>query len=192
MTNLTKVRFLGAIFTAVFLVGCTHSYTSNPKVVCKCPAALQEPTIAGNNITVPIAVSITPDGSGGFTFRYNGFFTDPQGNINLATGDANKRNVLLRFIIADAPAGMKFKADGREAMYIIERSLLDDPTASPTKPYDGKQFQKFNTSSDGRVLTVFDRNDDSTVYRYSLRFDFNGRTVVHDPDTSNGGGHGLQ
>ena len=190
-----RIARLAMTAAAAFaMAACSATYPHKPELKgaeCVCAQdPIEEAVVEGNTISVPINVRISEDGAGGYTFRYSGLFTDPEGNLNFSVGRANKRDVIINFKISqNSVEGIRFKQDGREAMYIALKSDLDDPEGSPQKPYEGKQFSKFETSRDGRTLTVFNANNDSKVYRFSLRFDLNGKTVVHDPDDRNGGGH---
>jgi hypothetical protein len=137
-------------------------------------------------IVADVGVRVTGDGAGGYDFAYSGKYSDAEGNIDLTQGDAYGRAVEIRFAIdvGSAP-GIRFKPDGRDAMWIARKDEVGD--GSPQGPYRGDQFTDFMTAGDGLSLRVLDRNDDVTVYRYALRFDLNGETVADDPDIRNDG-----
>ena len=140
------------------------------------------------DITTEVGLSVTPDGKGGFEFRYDGEYADERGNLNLAEGEAAHNSVFIVISIADgAPPGLRFKPEGRDAMWIVEKERVGED-GSPTGPYRGEQFGDFTVDADGKRLSVYDRNNDGVLYRYGLRFDFEGATVVDDPDTQNGTG----
>lgn len=144
--------------------------------------------------TVPVKaqVSITEDGAGGYAFSYKAPFADEKGNFDFSKNGAAFNTIRLTFIIdASSVPGIKFKPDATDAMWIVEKKNVDATTGSPRGPYRGEQFSDLQVSADGMSLSVTDRNDDGVLYRYGLRFDLNGKTVIDDPDMGNsGGGHG--
>lgn len=96
----------------------------------------------------------------------------------------------IEFVIAeDSVAGVKFKPYGDDAFWILEKTLAG-PAGEPTGPYGGPTFLPANTHSNGKRLIVIDKNDDGKLYRYTLRFDLDGKTVIDDPDMGNGTGGG--
>lgn len=142
--------------------------------------------------TVPVdaEVMISEDGDGGYAFSYKAPFFEENGNFDFSKNGAAFNTITLSFTIADGSvAGIKFKSDAADAMWIVEKKNVDATTGSPNGPYRGDQFSNFEVSADGRQLTVTDANDDGVLYRYGLRFDLNGKTVIDDPDGQNGG-HG--
>jgi hypothetical protein len=142
--------------------------------------------------TVPVAAAVTiaEDGAGGYVFSYQSPFADEKGNFDLSRPGALFNTVKLTFTIADGSVpGVTFKADAADAMWIVEKVNVDKATGSPRGPYRGNQFYDFQVSTDGRQLTVTNTNDDGILYRYGLRFDLDGKTIVDDPDSQNGG-HG--
>lgn len=144
-------------------------------------------------IAVKADVAVTEDGAGGYKFAYDAPFFDAKGNFDFSQKGALYNKVTLSFTIADGSVpGLKFKPDGRDAMWIVEKKNVDPATGSPRGPYQGRQFHSFAVSSDGLTLTVIDENNDGGLYRYGLRFDLGSATVVDDPDGTNGGtgGHG--
>ena len=140
-------------------------------------------------ITTEVGLTVTPTSGGGFDFRYSGQFADAHGNFNFAQRGAYGNAVTIVFTIDPASApGLKFKPYGADAMWIVEKKVVGE--GSPEGPYRGDQYYGFSTSADGRTLRVMNRNDDGVLYRYALRFDLNGQTVQHDPDSQNGAGGG--
>ena len=138
-----------------------------------------------------VAVKAVVDASGAATFSYAGDFTDANGNLDFSK-EAAGNTVYITFTLAEgSSAGLTFKPEGPDAMWIVDKKNVD-PDGSPQGPYQGRQFYGFETSKDGLTFTVTDQNDDGVLYRYGLRFDYNGSTVVDDPDVKNGGsgGHG--
>ena len=143
-------------------------------------------------MTVPVMADVTieEDGAGGYSFSYKAPFADENGNFDFSQKGAAFNTIKLTFSIADGSVpGIKFKSDATDAIWIVEKENVDEATGSPRGPYRGQQFYDFEVSEDGQSLTVIDQNDDGILYRYGLRFDLNGKTVVDDPDVGNGG-HG--
>lgn len=141
-------------------------------------------------LPVKAAVTITEDGAGGYSFAYNAPFFDEKGNFDFSQKGAAFNTIELTFTIAGGSVpGIKFKPDATDAIWIVEKVNVDEATGSPRGPYRGQQFSKFSVSADGQSLTVTDANNDGILYRYGLRFDLDGKTVVDDPDGQNGG-HG--
>ncbi len=139
------------------------------------------------DVPADVGVAITPDGSGGYDFAYTGAFSDADGNLDFRTA-AGSVNISFS-ISGGAPPGMTFKregSDGRDAMWIVEQLRPGGP--SPEGPYDGAEFTEFTVDESGTRLTVHNANDDDKLYRYALRFDLEGGTVVDDPDMQNGTG----
>ncbi len=166
---------------ALALASCSHFHA-------------QSKTSGSAVIPVAAEVSVSRDGSGQLQFKYDAPFADADGNFNFAEGAAAKASVNLSFrIVDDGGLGLKFRRDGRDAIWIVEKAQLENTgSTSPLGPYEGKQFRDFRVSADGKLLTLFDENSDGILYRYALRFDMGGEIVAHDPDTQNGtgGGHG--
>ncbi|MEX0645685.1 MAG: hypothetical protein WD076_10260 [Parvularculaceae bacterium] len=175
----------------------------NPyKILCAASAALalsacshfdEKSGAAGSGepgiIAAEVGVTVSADGKGGFTFRYSGDYIDEEGNLDLASGAAAENSVRIEISIAGGPEGLRFKTEGRDAMWIADAEAVGR-NASPRGPYEGEQFTEFSVDSDGQRLSVLDRNFDGRLYRYGLRFDFEGATVMDDPDVQNGtGGH---
>jgi hypothetical protein len=126
-------------------------------------------------------------------FKYDAPFADADGNFNFAEGEAAKASAKLTFTITDdGGLGLRFRRDGRDAIWIVEKAqLANSGSTSPLGPYEGKQFRDLSTAADGKTLTLFNENSDGLLYRYALRFDMGSEVVAHDPDMSNGmGGHG--
>lgn len=141
-------------------------------------------------LPVEAQVSITEDGAGGYAFSYKAPFADEKGNFDFSKNDAAFNIIRLTFVIdASSAPGIRFKADATDAIWIVEKANVDAATGSPRGPYRGEQFSDFQVSADGTSLSVTDRNDDGVLYRYGLRFDLDGKTVIDDPDAQNGG-HG--
>lgn len=141
-----------------------------------------------NTVPVNAAVTVADDGAGGYKFSYSAPFADERGNFDFSKQGAAFNTVKLTFTIsAGSVSGLKFKPDGADAMWIVDKKNVDATTGSPRGPYRGTQFFDFNVSADGKQLTVTNMNDDEILYRYGLRFDLDGRTVVDDPDMNNGG-----
>ena len=139
-----------------------------------------EPTSAAAGVTV------AADREGGFKFSYAGRYVDEEGNFDFSEGEVSKGPVMIRFSLVDAPAGLTFKREGADAVWIVEKKEVGEE--SPKGPYQGEQFSRFQTSKNGRVLTIYNKNDDGVTYRYGLRFSLAGKTIMHDPDVKNGGG----
>jgi len=139
-------------------------------------------------LPVKADVVISEDGSGGYAFSYKAPFFDEKGNFDFSQKGAAFNAIALTFEIAEGSVpGIRFKADPTDAMWIVEKVNVDEATGSPRGPYRGNQFSDFAVSADGQTLTVTDRNDDGVLYRYGLRFDLGGKTVIDDPDGQNGG-----
>lgn len=150
-------------------------------------ACQPKPMTAGGAISTVVGVAVTPDGAGGYAFRYSGDFAKENGDLDFSGDRARGRGVSIEFKIGPgSPEGLRFKSDGSDAMWIVEKKQVGD--GSPKVPYRGDQFTEFSTSGDGQTLRVYDRNNDGVLYRYALRFDLGGETVQHDPDTQNGQG----
>jgi hypothetical protein len=143
------------------------------------------------SIDVAAKLTITRDSAGIYDFKYDAPFADADGNFDFSKGEAYGKVVKLSFAIADdAGLGLTFKKDPRDAMWIVDKKNVG-ADGSPQGPFRGKQWFDFRVSDDGRTLFVTDQNDDGVLYRYGLRFDLGGQTVVDDPDANNGsGGHG--
>lgn len=166
------------------------------RMLCGAGAALMiaacaqnEPSAADGTITADIGVRIVADGSGGYEFAYSGEYSDARGNLDFSKGAADVNAVLIAFSIDDAPPGLRFMPEGPDAIWIVEKENVG-PDGSPEGPFKGEQFSRFAVDEDGRRLQVYDRNDDEKLYRYGLRFDLAGETIVDDPDMQNGGGGG--
>lgn len=158
-------------------------------LVSSCQTAPGAQTERRGEIDVNVVVKATQDASGVFTYAYAGEFFDENGNFDFSQDGALYNTVHIQFTIDPrSPEGLKFKADGAEAMWIVEKSKVG-PGGSPVGRYEGEQFYNFRTSADGRALSVADTNNDGVLYRYGLRFDFDGATVIDDPDGQNGGDH---
>ena len=138
--------------------------------------------------TADVGVTVTPDGPGKYSFKYAGRFADADGNFDFSQEGAKGNVIAIEISIDSAPPGLKFKSQGSDAMWIVEKKSVGD--GSPRGAYKGEQFRQFSTSEDGRTLRVTDLNDDGVLYRYALRFDLNGETIQHDPDAQNGQGGG--
>lgn len=162
-----------AVAAASFLAACTSSGAANE---------------SRNVVSVNATVLIGEDGTGGYSFTYKGPFFDERGNFDFSKEGAAFNTVRLTFTIADGSVpGIRFKADATDAMWIVEKKNVDQATGSPRGPYRGEQFLDFNVSADGRTLSLTDINNDGILYRYGLRFDLDGKTVIDDPDGQNGG-----
>jgi hypothetical protein len=155
-------------------------------------AGVAEPKSQGE-IAVAAVLTVTEDAAGGYKFAYSAPYFDESGNFDFSQKGALYNRVTLTFTIADGSvAGLKFKPDARDAMWIVDKKSVDPATGSPRGPYEGRQFHSFAVSADGLTLSVIDENNDGVLYRYGLRFDLGGATVIDDPDGQNGGsgGHG--
>jgi hypothetical protein len=155
-------------------------------------ARVAEPKSQGE-IAVAAVLTVTEDAAGGYKFAYSAPYFDESGNFDFSQKGALYNRVTLTFTIADGSvAGLKFKPDARDAMWIVDKKNVDPATGSPRGPYEGRQFHSFAVSADGLTLSVIDENNDGVLYRYGLRFDLGGATVIDDPDGQNGGsgGHG--
>ena len=143
------------------------------------------------SLAIDAAVRVAEDGAGGYAFSYSAPFFDERGNFDFSQEGAVKKSVTVTFKIADGSVpGLKFKPDGRDAMWIVDKKDVDPATGSPRGPYQGEQFSGFTVSEDGQTLIVIDKNNDGVLYRYGLRFDLDGGTVIDDPDGQNGAGGG--
>lgn len=144
--------------------------------------------------TIPVdaKVTISRDSAGKLVFKYKAPFADEDGNFDFRRGEAAKASIKLSFTIADdGGLGLKFRRNGRDAIWIVEKAaLVDSQSTSPLGPYEGKQFRDFQVTPDGKTLTLFDENGDGVLYRYALRFDMGAEIVAHDPDVGNGHGGG--
>lgn len=141
------------------------------------------------SLAVAAALTVTEDGAGGYSFRYDAPFADEKGNFDFTQGEAYGKIIVVTFTIADGSVpGLKFKPEGEDAIWIADKKNVG-ADGSPTGPYRGEVFHDFKVSADGRSLTVTSDNDDRTLYRYGLRFDLDGQTVIDDPDWGNDG-HG--
>lgn len=159
---------------AAFLAACAHDVTPE----------------ARKTVPVNAAVTITEAGAGGYSFSYKAPFFDEKGNFDFSQQGAVYNTIRLTFTIAGGSVpGIKFKPDATDAIWIVEKVNVDEATGSPRGPYRGNQFFDFTVSPDGQSLTLIDQNDDGVLYRYGLRFELNGKTVIDDPDGQNGG-HG--
>lgn len=170
-----KFAYVFAAVTGLFFAACEHY--GEAKEVRK-------------TIAVDASVTIAEDGAGGYVFKYQAPFSDEKGNFDFSKPGALYNTVKLTFTIADdSIPGVTFKSDATDAMWIVEKANVDKETGSPRGPYRGNQFYDFRVSTDGRQLTVANANNDGVLYRYGLRFDLDGKTIVDDPDNQNGG-HG--
>lgn len=143
--------------------------------------------IFSKELTVDVWVSITSDGNGGYRFAYSGKNFRPNGDFDFSKGEPRKHAVKIDFAITDdSVKGIAFKPNGDDALWIVEKDRAG-PDGCPQGPYKGDQFKGIATTANGKRLHVIDKNDDSTLYRYMLRFDLNGETIVDDPDGQNGG-----
>lgn len=140
-------------------------------------------------VDVNVDLKITSDGAGGYNFQYTGDHFDAAGNFDFSASDLLGKSVRIHYTITtDSIAGARFQQTGGESFWIIEKSLVG-PTGCPSATYQGDEFKEWVTSSDRLQLHVLDVNDDGKLYRYALRFDINGATVLHDPDGTNGNNH---
>jgi len=165
-----------AAASGVLLTGCVHDGKPH--------GPMESPTV-----NVPAQLAVTGDRASGFDFHYSAPFADEHGNFDFSQKGADGNIIKLSFTLDGSVPGLRFKPDGREAMWIVEKENVGKD-GSPTGPYRGQQFLDFKVSDDGLTLEVTDLNDDGVLYRYGLRFDLDGETVVHDPDAQNGGGFG--
>ena len=140
-------------------------------------------------LAVAALVTVTEDGSGGYYFSYDAPFADAAGNFDFSKGDAYGKVITITFSISDASASdARFKPVAADAIWIVDKKNVG-ADGSPTGPYEGRQFHDF--ASNSRLeFSVTDENNDGVLYRYSLRFDIDGATVVDDPDIGNGSGAG--
>ena len=162
---------LGGIIASA---ACQHGYT---------PGNLKE-------IAVDAKLTITKDSSGAFDFKYDAPFADADGNFDFSKGEPYGKFVNLSFTISDdSGLGLKFKPEGRDAIWIVDKKNVG-PDGSPQGPFRGTQFRDFRVSADGKTLSLTDQNDDGVLYQYGLRFDMGAVTVVDDPEVNNGSGGG--
>ena len=169
-----------SIFTAlavsgvVAVAGCQNGYTSTKS----------------KEIDVAAKLTVTRDGEGRFDFKYDAPFADADGNFDFSKGEPYGKFVNLSFTIADdSGLGLKFKPDGRDAIWIVDKKNVG-ADGSPEGPFRGTQFRDFKVSEDGRSLSLVDQNDDGVRYQYGLRFDMGAETVIDDPEVNNGQGGG--
>jgi hypothetical protein len=156
------------------LSGCEHGYGE----------------LGSKEITVPAKLTITRDSTGAYDFRYDAPFADADGNFDFSKEGAAGNTIRWSFVIVDdQELGLKFKPQGADAIWIVDKKNVGKD-GSPEGPYRGSQFQDFNVSEDGKVLSLTNLNNDGVLYRYGLRFDLGGETVVDDPDAQNGHGSG--
>lgn len=143
-----------------------------------------------NEIAVDAKLTITRDSAGVFDFKYDAPFADADGNFDFSKGEPYGKFIKLSFTISDdSGLGLKFKPEGQEAIWIVDKKNVG-PDGSPEGPFRGTQFRDFKVSADGKTLSLMDQNDDGVLYRYGLRFDLGAETVVDDPDLNNGQGGG--
>lgn len=140
------------------------------------------------DIPVLAKLTIIRDSGGAFDFKYDAPFADADGNFDFSKGEALGKTVKLSITIADDQGlGLTFKPDGANAIWIADKKKVG-PDGSPQGPFRGTQFREFSVSSDGKTLSLTNLNNDGVLYRYGLRFDLGGETVVDDPDMNNGQG----
>jgi hypothetical protein len=140
-------------------------------------------------VDVDVALKVTRNGADDFDFQYTGDYFDAAGNFDFTAGEVLGKSVRIHFAItADSAAGARFQPTGDETFWIIEKSVVG-AAGCPGAPYQGSQFQDLATGPDRLHLDVLDINNDGLQYRYALRFDVDGQTVLHDPDGSNGNNH---
>ena len=166
------LRISAAAACGLLAVACAHGGTNAERAV------------------VPVAadVKITVDEAGAYSFAYNGPFFDEKGNFDFSQKGAVTNTIKLTFTIADGSVpGITFKPVAEDAMWIVEKKHVDEATGSPRGPYRGGQFEGFEVSGDRQQFMVVDNNNDGVLYRYGLRFDLDGETVIDDPDGQNGG-----
>jgi hypothetical protein len=136
---------------------------------------------------ISVAIKVTGNASSGFTFDYAGDHFDTEGNFDFAVDALNGKSVKIDFAIAeDSVDGLRFKANGDDAFWIVEEVVVG-PQGCPSGPYQGTQFKDCSTDAGGKRMHVTDINNDGKKYRYALRFDLDGETIMHDPEGSNGG-----
>ena len=169
-----------AAAAGVFLVSCEHyGQTTNGSTD---DASAAVPVVAD--------VTIADDGAGGYSFAYKAPFFDEMGNFDFRQKGAAFNTIAMTFKIAPGSVeGIRFKEDPTDAIWIVEKVNVDESTGSPRGPYRGQQFYDMAVSEDGQTLTLTDMNDDGVLYRYGLRFDLGGNTVIDDPDGQNSGPH---
>jgi hypothetical protein len=175
--TIQKAVFAGfAAASLAVLSGCEHGYFE-PKA---------------KELSVPAKLTITRDGAGVFDFKYDAPFSDADGNFDFSRDGAAGNVIRWSFtIVDDQGLDLKFKAKGTDAIWIVDKRNVGKD-GSPEGPFRGTQFQSFSVSDDGKTLSLTNLNDDGVLYRYGLRFDLGGETVVDDPDAQNGtgGSHG--
>lgn len=138
-------------------------------------------------IDVKAKLSIFETAPGVYDFKYDAPFADQDGNFDFSQRGALGRRVNMSFSITDdSGLGIKFKPDGAQAIWIVDKKNVG-ADGSPQGPYQGDQFRNFAVSSDGLTLSLFNQNDDGILYRYGLRFNRGAVTVIDDPDNQNGG-----
>lgn len=164
---------------AATLAGCGHLHH---RAQADAPAA----------IPVNAKVTISRDSADKLVFKYKAPFADEDGNFDFRQGEAAKASINLSFTIADdSGLGLRFRRDGRDAIWIVEKAALaDSQSTSPLGPFEGKQFRDFKVSTDGKTLTLVNENSDGVLYLYALRFDMGAEIVAHDPEMGNGNGGG--
>lgn len=192
---------------AALLAGCSHDY-GNERYAEKTEIDMAVETTSGGGgldpadygakeiIDAVVDVILDEDdilasqaGKRSLRFRFTpSQFSDEQGNFSFKEITTPGDIVRLEFNIPDnAPPGLRFRADARDAMWIAPKKEVGE--GSPREPYPVglSEFFNFRISRDGKRLTVLNRNDDGVDYRYNLRFDFGGDTIVQlDPDIGNG------
>lgn len=137
-------------------------------------------------VKVTATVTVSKDAAG-YAFAYKALFADEDGNFDFTQKGAIYRPIAITFTIAEgSPSGLKFTADSSGAVWIADKREIDNETGSPEGPYRGQQFKIGQVSADGQSFVVENQNNDGLTYRYALRFDLNGETIVHDPDVNNG------
>ncbi len=167
-----KRRFLlaAAAVCLAILTGCEQGYVKPDS----------------KEITVPAKLTITRDSAGAYDFKYDAPFADAEGNFDFSKDGAAGNAIRWSFVIVDDQGlGLKFKPQGADAIWIVDKKNVGKD-GSPEGPYRGSQFQDFNVSEDGKVLSLTNLNNDGVLYRYGLRFDLGDETVVDDPDAQNG------
>ncbi len=154
--------------------------------MCLAAAALAQDG-SGRELATQVDVTIQPDGNGGYRFVHEGEFAQANGDLDFSQGRARGRVMRVEFAITESSvAGATFKPVGDDAFWIVEKALAG-PGGEPTGPYFGPTFTNAVTHPGGKRLIVINKNDDGKLYRYMLRFDLDGETIVDDPDTTNGG-----
>jgi len=145
--------------------------------------------MARGEITADVTVKITQTGEGEYKFEYSGQCAKPNGDLNFAEGGALKNTVKIVFAIAEGSvAGIRFKSNSKAdggPFWIVEKSKAGSD-GCPQGPCKGDQYRVITTTTCGRQMHVINKNDDGKRYRYMLRFDLDGATVIDDPDSDNG------